>query len=315
MLVEVDTRNEEMGYLQICTIFKASRDHCKFETVSMIKGIAIILTISFCSFESLSAQDSKSPDTVLVKSGGLKLKALLWRPLGNGPFAAVIFCHGSYSSDDTTHDPIKESSVLGPLFAGRGYIFFALFRRGVGLSRGEGLNSADLMDNAFEINGQKGRNEVQLQQLETAQMQDMMAGIAYLKKISDLDTTRMAILGHSFGGSLALMIAEHWPDLKAVVVFSPSGYSWNISPLLRSKLISAVKNTNSPIMIIHAQNDYSTNPGYSLDSVLNRLHKKHLLEIYPAFGNSTNEGHNMIFLKSKIWEADVFRFLEDNLVF
>jgi carboxymethylenebutenolidase len=281
----------------------------------MLKRIAIIFITSLCSVERISAQDLKSQDTVSVQSGSLTLKALLWRPVGKGPFATIIFCHGSYASDDTIQDPIKEASVLGPLFAGRGYIYFALFRRGVGLSKGEGLNGADLMDSAFKKSGQKGRNEVQLQQLENAQMQDMMAGIAYLKKIPDSDTTRMAIMGHSFGGSLALMIAEHWPGLKAVIVFSPSGYSWNFSPSLRSKLISAVKNTGSHIMIIHAQNDYSTNPGYSLDSVLNQLHKKHILEIYPAFGNSANEGHNVIFLNSKIWEADVFKFLEDNLVF
>jgi carboxymethylenebutenolidase len=281
----------------------------------MLRGIVIIFISALCSFGRISAQDLKNPDTVSVKSGSLTLKALLWRPVGKGPFATIIFCHGSYSSNDTTHDPIKEASILGPLFAGRGYIYFALFRRGVGLSKGEGMNGEDLMVSAFKKNGQRGRNDVQLKQLETVQMQDMMAGITYLKKIPDSDTTRMAILGHSFGGSLALIIAERWPGLKAVVVFSPSGYSWNFSPSLRSKLILAVKNTRSPIMIIQVQNDYSTNPGYSLDSVLNQLHKKHILEIYPAFGNSANEGHNAIFLNSKIWEADVFKFLEENLMF
>ncbi len=281
----------------------------------MLKGIAIFFITSFCSVDRVPAQDLKSPDTVSVQSGSLTLKALLWRPVGKGPFAAIIFCHGSYASDDKTHDPIKEASVLAPLFAGRGYIYFALFRRGVGLSKGEGLNGADLMDSAFKKSGQEGRNEVQIQQLETAQMQDMMAGIAYLKKIPDSDTTRVAIIGHSFGGSLALMIAEHLPGLKAVVVFSPSGYSWNFSPSLRYKLISAVKNTSSPIMIIHAQNDYTTSPGYSLDSILNQQGKKHILEIYPAFGNSANEGHNMIFLNCKIWESEIFKFLDDNLAF
>ena len=280
----------------------------------MTKGIAISIILAFCSVERISAQDLKSPDTVSVKSDSLTLKGLLWRPVGKGPFATVIFCHGSYGSDNTSHDPIKDASVLGPLFAGRGYIYFVLFRRGVGLSKDEGMNGEDLMVSAFKKNGQKARNEVQLQQLETAQLQDMMAGIAYLKKIPDSDTARMAIVGHSFGGSLTLMLAEHWAGLKALVVFSPAGYSWNLSPLLRSKLISAVKNTSSPIMIIHAKNDYSTNPGYSLDSVLIHQHKKHILEIYPGFGNSANEGHNIIFLNTKIWEADVFKFLEENLM-
>ena len=276
------------------------------------KGIAFILVIAFSSVEHIAAQDFEGPDTVYVQSGNLTLKALLWRPLGTGPFATIIFCHGSYASDDTIHDPIKEASVPGPVFARNGYIYLALFRRGVGLSRGQGLNSADLIESTFKKNGLEGRNKVQLEQLETAQMQDMLAGIGYLRKRPDADTSRITIVGHSFGGSLALLVAEHEPRLSAVVVFSPSGYSWNLSPQLRDKLISASRNISAPIMIIHAQNDYSISPGYSLDSVLNRLQKPHLLVIYPSFGNSANQGHNLIFLNTKIWERDVFRFLAEN---
>jgi dienelactone hydrolase len=279
----------------------------------LTKAIAIILIIAFSSAGRISAQDLKGPDIVQVHSGNLILKALLWRPAGTGPFATVIFCHGSYASGDSIHDPIKEASVLGPLFAVRGYIYLALFRRGTALSSGQGLNSADLMENAFKKKGQEGRNEVQLEQLETVQMEDMLAGIAYLKKRPDTDTSRIAIIGHSFGGSLALLVAEQESGLRAVVVFSPSGYSWNLSPLLRDKLVSAARNINAPIMIIHAQNDYSLNPGYSLDSLLNQLQKPHLLEIYPRFGHSADEGHNMIFLDTKIWERDVFKFLAENL--
>ena len=65
--------------------------------------------------------------------------------------------------------------------------------------------------------------------------------------------------------------------------------------------------------MIHAQNDYSTNPGYALDSVMNKLHKPHILKIYPKFGNSVNEGHGLIFLSIKTWQADVFKFLGENL--
>jgi hypothetical protein len=122
----------------------------------MLKGISFILFLGFCSVERSHAQDSKSPDTVSIQSGELILKGLLWLPAGHAPFPTVIFCHGSYATDDTTHDPIIEASALGPLFAGRGYVYLALFRRGVGLSKGQGLNSADLMENAFKQNGRMG---------------------------------------------------------------------------------------------------------------------------------------------------------------
>ena len=279
----------------------------------MTKGISIILIITIYWVELIYAQDLKGPDTVFVQSGNLTLKGLLWRPIGKGPFATVMFCHGSYATDDTIHEPINEASVLGPMFAGRGYIYLALFRRGVGLSKGQGLNSADLMENAFIQNGQDGRNEIQLQQLETAQRQDMLAGISYLIRRSDIDRNRLALIGHSFGSSLALLVAEHDTVLKAVIIFSGSARSWNLSPLLRTRLISAVKNITCPIMIIHAQNDYSTTPGYVLDSALNLFHKPHLLKIYPKFGNSANEAHNIIFFSPQTWQADVFKFLKENL--
>ena len=123
----------------------------------------------------------------------------------------------------------------------------------------------------------------------------------------------MAVLGHSFGGSLTLLVAEHEPDLKAVVIFASAGYSWNLSPVLRPRLVEAVKSITAPIMIIHAQNDYSTTPGYALDSVMNNLNKPHKLKIYPRFGNSPNDGHNIIFRNIESWQADVFEFLNENL--
>jgi carboxymethylenebutenolidase len=279
----------------------------------MIKGIKIILIIACCSFERLHAQDFVSPDTVSVQSGKLTLKGLLWRPSGKGKFPTVIFCHGGYETDDTTYDPVQNISILGQVFAQNGYIFLGILRRGVGLSRTQGENSADLMAKAFKETGQEGRNKVQLEHLETDQLQDMLAGLSFLRKRKDVDTKRIAIMGHSFGGSLALLVAEHEPELKAAVVFSGAGYSWDRSPQLRMRLISAVKNISMPLMIIHAQNDYSLNPGYGLDSVLNQLHKPHLLKIYPKFGNTNREAHNLVFLNTKTWEADVFKFLHESL--
>ena len=138
-------------------------------------------------------------------------------------------------------------------------------------------------------------------------------GIKFLKTQRNTDTNRIAIIGHSFGGSLALLLAEHERNVKAVVVFSPAGYSWDLSPPLRERLIAAVKNIAVPVMIIHAQNDYSVNPGYALDSVMNEPHKTHVLKIYPKFGDSASDGHALIFQGVEVWEADVLKFLGENL--
>jgi pimeloyl-ACP methyl ester carboxylesterase len=259
------------------------------------------------------AQDFNSPDTVSVKSGELTLKGLIWRPSGTSPFPAVIFFHGTYETTDTRYDAVQQVSSLGPLFAKHGYVFLGLFQRGVGLSKTQGKNSADLMADALKGKGQEERNKVQLQQLETDELRDMTAGLIFLRKRKDVDANRIAVAGHSFGGSLALLFAEHNPGLKAVAVFGAGGFSWDRSPPLRNRLFDAVKNINVPIMIVHAQNDYSVNPGYALDSIMNQRNQTHLLKIYPAFGNSQTEGHNLVFLNTRIWEADVFKFLDDIL--
>jgi dienelactone hydrolase len=278
----------------------------------MIKVITILVFLAFCSVDQIYSQEFIGPDIVSVNSNKLTLKGLLWCPSGNGPFPSIIFCHGSYGGSDTIHIPECQLALLGPVFARNGYIFFSLFRRGVGFSTGQGENSTDLMDKAFEERGQKGRNEVQLQQLQTDQLQDIMSGIKYMRTIVNLDTNRMTVMGHSFGGSLALLVAESDTCLKAVVVFAVAGYSWNLSPLLRTRLINAVKNIRAPIMIIHAQNDYSTTPGITLDSLMNIFNKPHLLKIYPKVGNSLSDGHNLVFQSIPTWEADVFKFLNES---
>jgi len=268
--------------------------------------IVIILT---CPGIFSNSQDLFVRDTVDIQSGDLSLKGLLWHPGSTGKFPAVVYCHGSYESDDTRYDAVEQVLTLGPLFAKKGYIFLGVFRRGTGLSKGQGENVADLMKVALREKGQDARNKMQLQQLETDQMQDMVAGLSFLKKREDVDSNQIIVSGHSFGGSLALLLAEHEKNLKAAVVFGAAGKSWNISPVLRDRLFKAVNNINIPVMLIYAQNDYSVSPGYAIDSVMTRLGKPHLLKIYPAFGKNQSEGHNLMFLSPETCESDVFKFL------
>jgi hypothetical protein len=78
-------------------------------------------------------------------------------------------------------------------------------------------------------------------------------------------------------------------------------------------LIESVKKIDVPIMLVYAQNDYSLNPAYSLDSTMNLTGKQHVLKIYPSYGGSSAEGHNIIFLDPDLWEEEVFKFLHQYL--
>jgi dienelactone hydrolase len=277
----------------------------------VIKATTIFILL-LCGSSYSQAQEQISPDTITISSGKLLLKALLWKPTGDGPFPAIIFSHGAYETNDQ-HDPVQQTSVLGEIFAKNGYVFLGPFRRGTGLSKDQGLNAADLMAKAFKEKGQEERNKVQMQQLQTDQLEDMISALSSLRQVRNVDTNRIAVLGHSFGGSLAMLVAQSDRRIKAVVIFGAAGHSWNLSPQLRTRLFTAAKNLNAPVMISHAQNDYSINPGYALDSIMNLLHKPHVLKIYPNFGKSQNEGHNLIFLRPEIWKTDVITFLRKNL--
>jgi carboxymethylenebutenolidase len=280
----------------------------------MTKMPALLLTAFTCLFAfgtEVAGQAAGPPEEVLVKSGALSLRALLWRPPGKGPFPAVMFSHGSYS----TGDPLNphDAAALGPVFARHGYVFLFLCRQGVGLSAGQGTAGGDLMARALALEGEAGRNRVQLQLLETEELNEALAGLSFLRALPEVDVHRVAVAGHSFGGSLTLLLAERDTTLRAAVVFGAAAGSWDQSPELRTRLLAAVSRTNAPVLFIHAANDYSIAPGKALAAEMQRLRKPHGLRIYPPVGRNTREGHNLVFGRAATWEFDVFAFLDQHL--
>src|SRR5262249_4128318 len=142
---------------------------------------------------------------------------------------------------------------------------------GVGLSNVQGTNSAVLMAKAFKEKGRVGRNEIQMQQLEGDQLQDMTSAMALIYKRPEVDTSNLTLLGHSFGGSLAILLAERDHRFRSIILFSPAAYSWDSSPVLQNRLLVALRNISAPVLVLYTFNDYSTKPGFALDSVMSRL--------------------------------------------
>jgi dienelactone hydrolase len=272
--------------------------------------VPLVLTLAAATTWS---QTSGGPETVVVHSGAATLHGMLWRPQGHRPFPGILLNHGSGRTREDLErlGPYEQNAEkLGPVFARHGYVFLYLFRRGVGLSADQGANAVDLMNAAH---GQEARNALQLQLLENREMDDALSGLKFLRALTYVDARNVAAIGHSFGGSLTVLLAEREPNLRAVVVFSGAGYSFDRSPELRARLLAAIDHVAAPVFFIHAENDYSLSSGKVLDARREHIGKPHRLKIYPPIGHTVDDGHDFLHLGVNIWEPDVFAFLDENM--
>jgi dipeptidyl aminopeptidase/acylaminoacyl peptidase len=254
------------------------------------------------------------PETVVVPSGKLQLKGFLWKPNGPGLFPAVLFNHGSGGADanHTAGFPITETAEkLAPLFLKHGYAFLYLFHRGQGLSAEPFMQ--DILRQEEAAKGKEARQHLQFMLATTDHLDDVMAGLSFLKTAPVIDPKRIAIVGHSFGGQLTLLAAERDNTLRAAVTFAAAAGSWERSLELRERLRAAAEKTTAPIMLIQAANDYSTAPSEELADELRRLHKSYVLKIYPPVGRTADDGHNLLYLAIPQWERDVFGFLDEHV--
>lgn len=281
-----------------------------FATLALLLSSAV-----FAQSFAPSTQQVVAPQIVEVPSGTLHLKGYLWMPAGPGPFPAVLFNHGS-GADDAQHTAgrtmAEAAADLAPVFLQHSYVFFYLCRRGQGLSADQGSFTQDLLKQA-EAKGPEARKQLHYQLVTGGQLDDVLAGLAFLKTAHGVDPKRIAIAGHSFGGMLTLLSGDHDSTIRAEVTFGAGANSWNASQELRQSTFASVDKSSAPIMLLHAANDYDTTPGTEIAAELDRLHKPHLLKIYPAVGKTSDDGHNLLYLAIPEWESDVFRFLDEHV--
>lgn len=132
-------------------------------------------------------------EEVTVVNGDATLKGSLTLPVGQGPFPAVVFAHGS-------GDATRNLAFWNMYFVRLGMAVLSLDKRGAGQSTGD-WHEAD-MDT---IAG------------------DWLAGVALLKQRPDIDARRIGVHGSSQGGWTAPLMAARSKDIAFVIVRAGSG--------------------------------------------------------------------------------------------
>ena len=128
---------------------------------------------------------------VEFKSGSLTLVGYLYKPAGQGPFPGIIWNHGSEKNPGTG----PEFDSVASIFVPAGYVVFAPIRRGQGDSQGDYIG--DQIDQTQKSQGAEAANNLLVQLMEGPQLDDQLAGQAYLKSLPYVDQNRLAVAGCS----------------------------------------------------------------------------------------------------------------------
>ena len=285
----------------------ASARWCIFRLFSLFLA-ALILFVADCSAlipqRNGQANADVKPQIVQFPSGNLTLGGLVYKPTGPGPFRALLYNHGSAPGFLNN----QAFAALGPLFVLHGWVFFAPYRRGQGLSQAAGPYVGDEIDAAYKKGGIAVATTTMLRLLQTSQLDDQLAALGWLKQQPYVKRENIAAAGNSFGGIEAVLGAQH-ADYCAAVDASGGAESWSNAPALQQVMMDAVQHSRSPIFFFQAQNDYNLAPSRVLAKAMRDAGKISAMKIYPPYGSSAGEGHSFAYRGGSVWGDDVFHFL------
>lgn len=277
---------------------KRSWQHMKICFLSMV------LFITTCSFAQPAPAGSANPDTVTFRSGELQLKGLIWKPTASSTCPVILFNHGSGPTPQRNIAPIAKA------FVDQGYAFFIPFRRGQGLSTGQGQSITQELDSVAQREGNAARFPLMIKLHETSQMADQLAAISFLKTVKGIDTQRIIIAGHSFGGIQSMLIAGHPRGAKAIINFAGAAMVWGKSAEVNDWLKKMAEQATIPVYFIQAKNDFSIEPSAVLSEEMKKAGKTCVVKIYPPYKQSEMEAHFFIEAVQE-WGPDLFRTLKE----
>jgi pimeloyl-ACP methyl ester carboxylesterase len=170
----------------------------------LIPSLQLSVVRDDLSSVSARAETYRNPgdEDVYVPALGFNLASTITKPAGGPPKApAVVLIAGSGPADrDETVAGIPIFGQLAGQLAEAGYLVLRYDKRGVGQSGGR-PEAATLSDYA----------------------DDARAAVRWLARRKDVDSGRIALVGHSEGAAVALLVAARENKVKAVVLVAGPG--------------------------------------------------------------------------------------------
>jgi dipeptidyl aminopeptidase/acylaminoacyl peptidase len=155
--------------------------------------LCVLVTLGFSSGVS---QTGVREEKITYLSGKLKITARVWFPAGTGIAPVVLYNHGGVTGFSSgTLKRCRELAMAGFIVFGSSY-------------RGE--------------EGSEGHVEV-----EKGEVDDVLAGINWLKTSPRVDPKRMSMMGTSHGAIIGLLAAAKSRDLRALV------FAYGVSDIYR----------------------------------------------------------------------------------
>ena len=234
-------------------------------------GLAIFLVF-------VAAQSCSMPAAPAFTVSGEKPNALLCRPEGKGPFPTVVWSHGRVT--DTAN--LERARTGGwrricQALASDGFLAFVPIREYFGA----------------------GPQNI------PANKEELSRALDCVKALSDVDPARVALMGHSRGGLLTLMVGLERKDLKALVITAPA----DISPYF-SQAVALGSSVNAPVLLLVEEGDEmgSLRAVNVLDEALRGYGKEVRTIRYNRGG-----GH-YLFIRVEYWWDDLRTFLREKLL-
>jgi dienelactone hydrolase len=268
--------------------------------------VAMALLFTACAREPRAAETRLTG--AVVEYGrlpsGVPLRGVLYKPPGAGPFPVLLYAHGSAPGALSN----EAFEAIAPRFTARGWAVFAPYRRGQGLSRDAGPYVADEIDAARNAGGLEQAQARLARLLATDHMDDQARAFAWLSRQAFADRRRIAVMGNSFGGVIALLSAERLAVCGAVDA-AGAAESWGRSPALRELMTQAATRAHAPVLFMQARNDFDLAPSRVLHAAMLRAGKAAEIRLYPPFGTNARDGHAFAYRGFAIWADDVHAFL------